>query len=123
MCFRRMKTPAYSQTLLGWTHSLAVRLLAARFQMDGPKENGLFPLAFLHVAFYDRREPRSPRAPLPSVKCFRAGSVLGRVHTERGQPCRLAAHEAARPPCRRLKLAGRSAPRARFLLSLRGPAF
>ena len=68
MCCRRMKTPAYSQTLLGWTHSLAVRLLAARFQMDGPKENGLFPLAFLHVAFYNMEQRTTLATGSPPIR-------------------------------------------------------
>lgn len=138
-CSRRMKTSNYSQTLLRWTHLFVIPLPATHFQMDRPGENGLFPLVFLHVAFYDCRELGLPCAPLSSASAFpRAPFLAAPLQTkESPRRQRLAAVQAPPGPsarragparrsralCAWLQLAGRSAPGARFLLSLRGLAF
>lgn len=72
-CSRGMQTSNYSQTSLGRTHLSVLPLLATRFQMDGPGENGSFPLVFLPVAFCDCRGPGLLCASLSAVSALDHG--------------------------------------------------
>lgn len=85
----RMKTCNYPRTVLGWVHLLVLTLLAARFQMHSPREDGWFALGLVRAA---PEGGTGPRGSLPRIcQCFSGAASPGGspATSHQAEPCAL----------------------------------